>query len=90
MFISFEWLRELTETRLSLQELRERLTMVGLAIDAVEQHDGDAVLDVEVPSNRPDCGSRCRRLALPTAKFSSEPRWRVHCRTTTLGSRGTK
>jgi len=29
--------------------------MVGLAIDAVEQHDGDAVLDVEVPSNRPDC-----------------------------------
>jgi len=55
MFISFEWLRELTETRLSPQELRERLTMVGLAIDAVEQHDGDAVLDVEVPSNRPDC-----------------------------------
>jgi phenylalanyl-tRNA synthetase beta chain len=36
-------------------ELRERLTMVGLAIDAVETHNGDAVLDVEVPSNRPDC-----------------------------------
>src|SRR5678816_2077438 len=29
--------------------------MVGLAIDAVEEHDGDSVLDVEVPSNRPDC-----------------------------------
>jgi phenylalanyl-tRNA synthetase beta chain len=29
--------------------------MVGLAIDAVEEHDGDAVIDVEVPSNRPDC-----------------------------------
>ncbi|HJP95580.1 MAG TPA: phenylalanine--tRNA ligase subunit beta [Pyrinomonadaceae bacterium] len=55
MLISFEWLRELTETRFKPQELRERLTMVGLAIDAVEQHDGDAVLDVEVPSNRPDC-----------------------------------
>jgi phenylalanyl-tRNA synthetase beta chain len=55
MLISFEWLRELTETRFSPQELRERLTMVGLAIDAVEQHDGGAVLDVEVPSNRPDC-----------------------------------
>src|SRR6185295_5033337 len=36
-------------------ELREHLTMVGLAIDAVEEKDGDAVLDVEVPSNRPDC-----------------------------------
>src|ERR1041384_7900300 len=55
MFISYEWLRELTETRFKPQEVRERLTMVGLAIDAVEQHDEDAVIDVEVPSNRPDC-----------------------------------
>lgn len=29
--------------------------MVGLAIDAVESHADDTVLDVEVPSNRPDC-----------------------------------
>ena len=55
MFISYKWLNELTETSLSPEELRERLTMVGLAIDAVEKHDGDQVLDVEVPSNRPDC-----------------------------------
>src|SRR5689334_7444923 len=55
MLISYEWLKELTETRLEPQEVRERLTMVGLAIDAVEEHDGDAVIDVEVPSNRPDC-----------------------------------
>ena len=55
MFISHEWLKELTDTKLSPAELRERLTMVGLAIDAVEEHNGDAVLDVEVPSNRPDC-----------------------------------
>src|SRR4029078_9052392 len=55
MFISYEWLKEITDTRLSPAELRERLTMVGLAIDAVEEHNGDAVIDVEVPSNRPDC-----------------------------------
>src|SRR5574338_440257 len=55
MFISYEWLRELTDTRLTAAELRERLTMVSLAIDAVDEHNGDAVLDVEVPSNRPDC-----------------------------------
>ncbi len=29
--------------------------MVGLAIDAVESHGQDFVIDVEVPSNRPDC-----------------------------------
>ncbi len=55
MLISHNWLRELTDTQLTPQELRERLTMVGLAVDAVEQHDGDSVLDVEVASNRPDC-----------------------------------
>ncbi len=55
MLISYNWLRELTATNLSPLELRERLTMVGLAIDSVEQIDGDFVLDVEVPSNRPDC-----------------------------------
>jgi len=55
MLISYNWLRELTGTRLTPLELRERLTMVGLAIDAVAEKDGDALLDVEVPSNRPDC-----------------------------------
>ena len=55
MLISYNWLRELTGTSLTPLELRERLTMVGLAIDAVEEKDGDSVLDVEVPSNRPDC-----------------------------------
>jgi len=55
MLISYNWLRELTDTRLSPEELRERLTMVGLAIDAVETQQNDSVLDVEVPSNRPDC-----------------------------------
>ena len=55
MLISYNWLRELTDTALTPLELRERLTMVGLAIDAVEEIEGDFVIDVEVPSNRPDC-----------------------------------
>jgi phenylalanyl-tRNA synthetase beta chain len=55
MLISYNWLRELTGTGLTPLELREKLTMVGLAIDAVEEIEGDSVLDVEVPSNRPDC-----------------------------------
>ena len=55
MLISYKWLKELTGTSLTPFELRERLTMVGLAIDAVEEVNGDSVLDVEVPSNRPDC-----------------------------------
>jgi phenylalanyl-tRNA synthetase beta chain len=55
MYISFNWLRELTATILTPSELRESLTMVGLAIDAFAENPDDCVLDVEVPSNRPDC-----------------------------------
>src|SRR5260221_14619449 len=55
MLISYNWQRELTGTKLDPQEVRERLTHVGLAVDAVEARDGDFVLDVEVPSNRGDC-----------------------------------
>src|SRR5437764_14968897 len=55
MFISYNWLRELTGTKLSPVEIRDRLTNVGLAVDAVEQRTDDSVFDVEVPSNRGDC-----------------------------------
>src|SRR5258708_19196562 len=55
MYISYHWLRELSGTTLTPGELRDQLTMVGLAIDAVETLADDSILDVEVPSNRPDC-----------------------------------
>lgn len=67
MLISYNWQRELTGTRLDPQEVRERLTGVGLAVDAVSEREGDYVLDVEVPSNRGDCLSHlgiARELAV--------------------------
>src|SRR5437870_4080169 len=67
MLISYNWLRELTSTKLKPQDVRERLTNVGLAIDAVEERGDDFVLDVEVPSNRGDCLSHvgvARELAI--------------------------
>src|SRR2546425_7772887 len=67
MLISYNWQRELTGTKLDPQEVRERLTNVGLAVDAVEERGGDYVLDVEVPSNRGDCLSHigiARELAV--------------------------
>src|SRR6266403_949980 len=67
MLISYKWLQELTGTSLPPQDVRERLTSVGLAVDAVEERLGDQVLDVEVPSNRGDCLSHlgvARELAV--------------------------
>src|SRR5437588_6486600 len=55
MEISYNWLRELTDVSLSARELAERLTMAGLAVDAVREAGDDFVLEFDLTSNRPDC-----------------------------------
>ncbi|MGZ5436684.1 MAG: phenylalanine--tRNA ligase subunit beta [Pyrinomonadaceae bacterium] len=80
MFISYQWLRELTGTKLNPEEIRERLTNVGLAVDAVEQCGEDFVLDVEVPSNRGDCLSHvgiARELAASEKSKVQSPKSKV-------------
>lgn len=67
MKISYNWLREFVATGLAPSEVTARLTMVGLAVDSVEQIGDDYVFDVEVASNRPDCLSHigvARELAV--------------------------
>ena len=80
MFISYNWLRELTATKLTAEEIREQLTNVGLAVDAVETRGDDFVLDVEVPSNRGDCLSHvgiARELAVIEKSQVSSPKSQV-------------
>lgn len=80
MLVSYNWLRELTGTKLDPQEVRERLTSVGLAIDAVEACNDDYVLDVEVPSNRGDCLSHigiARELAVIERSKVQSPKSQV-------------
>jgi phenylalanyl-tRNA synthetase beta chain len=80
MLISYNWQRELTATKLDPQEVRERLTNVGLAVDAVEERDGDHVLDVEVPSNRGDCLSHigiARELAVSEKSKISDLKFEI-------------
>jgi len=80
MLISYNWLRELTGTTLSPEEIRDRLTNVGLAVDAVEERAEDFVLDVEVPSNRGDCLSHigiAREVAVIEASQVSLPKFEI-------------
>src|SRR5947208_16103643 len=80
MLISYKWLRELTGTKLDPQQVRDRLTNVGLAVDSVEARGDDFVLDVEVPSNRGDCLSHigiARDVAVIEASQVSLPKSEV-------------
>ena len=80
MLISYNWLRELTGTKLDPQQVRDRLTNVGLAVDAVEPRGDDSVIDVEVPSNRGDCLSHigvARELATIEKAQVSAPKSQI-------------
>jgi len=55
MKISYNWLRELGNTTIGPQELAEKLTMLGLAVDSVERLGVDHIMDFDIGSNRPDC-----------------------------------
>ncbi len=55
MNISYNWLKDLVETDLPPQELAEKLTRVGLAVEGIHEVQDDFVLDVDLTSNRGDC-----------------------------------
>jgi phenylalanyl-tRNA synthetase beta chain len=50
-----DWIREFVEVAAAGEELRERLSMAGIAVDAVEESPAGPVLEVDLTTNRPDC-----------------------------------
>jgi phenylalanyl-tRNA synthetase beta chain len=55
MKLPLSWLREFVEVPVEPERLGEDLTLRGFALESLEKHGGDAVLDVEVTTNRVDC-----------------------------------
>jgi phenylalanyl-tRNA synthetase beta chain len=57
MLVSFHWLRSLCPFDADADEAAAALTSRGLTVDAVDRdsHEGDTVLDIDIPANRPDC-----------------------------------
>jgi phenylalanyl-tRNA synthetase beta chain len=55
MKISYNWLKEFVDIDLTPRDLAAKLTMAGLAVDAVEAHGNDFILEFDLTSNRPDC-----------------------------------
>lgn len=72
MKISYNWLKEFVDIELSPRDLATKLTMAGLAVDAVEEHGDDFVLDIDLTSNRPDCLSHLG-VAREAAAISAKP-----------------
>ncbi|MDR2391291.1 MAG: phenylalanine--tRNA ligase subunit beta [Planctomycetota bacterium] len=54
MILSYNWLKELTQTRSDPKELAAILTRAGLNIEETTPIDGDFALNAEITTNRPD------------------------------------
>lgn len=55
MLVSWDWLQEYVRPAASPAEVGDRLMRAGLNLETVHDAGGDAVLELEVTSNRPDC-----------------------------------
>ncbi len=54
MKVLYDWLKEFVDVRATPAELRERLSLAGMAIDAIEDSPAGPVLEADLTSNRPD------------------------------------
>jgi len=80
MEISYNWLRDLVDTKLSHQELKDKLTSVGLAVEGVHANGDDFVFDIDLTSNRGDCLSHigvAREIAAIEKTQVSSPKSQV-------------
>ncbi|MFN0123586.1 MAG: phenylalanine--tRNA ligase subunit beta [Blastocatellia bacterium] len=75
MKISYNWLGEFIDIDLAPRDLAAQLTMIGHAVDAVEPHGDDHVLEIDLTSNRPDCLSHLG-IAREVAALTGRP-WRM-------------
>ena len=79
------WLQDFVEISEPAEKLAEDLTMAGLAVDGVEQEDGETLLELDITSNRPDALNHYglarevaaiyrRPLKAPTIEFPEDGR----------------
>lgn len=55
MKIVYNWLKEFVPVSATPADLRSRLSLAGVAIDAIDESAAGPVLDAEITANRPDC-----------------------------------
>ena len=72
MKISIRWLKEYVSINLPPEEFASRLTMAGHEVEKVSIAKDDAVLEMEITPNRPDC-LNFLGLARETAAILNKP-----------------
>jgi len=82
MKFTYNWLKDFVEIKIAPQALAQKLTMTGLEVTSLEEHNGDFVFEIEVTSNRPDwlsvMGIAREVAAITREKLKNVSRIRYH------------
>lgn len=54
MKVTYNWLKDFVDLKISPAALAQKLTMAGLEVVSLEEINGDFVFEIEITSNRPD------------------------------------
>ena len=76
MKVLLSWLKEYVDIPYGIDDLGERLPMLGIGVDGIERSGGDAVFDLEIAANRGDLMSHlgvARELAAATRTAARPP-----------------
>ena len=57
MKVPLSWIREFVDVKASAEEIGTLMGTRGLALEGLEPHGDDVVMDFDVTANRPDCMS---------------------------------
>jgi phenylalanyl-tRNA synthetase beta chain len=77
MRVSYNWLKDYCNIRLTPKELAQKLTMAGLEVTSATRIDQDTIMEIEVTPNRSDCLSIlgiAREIAAITGKALKLPK----------------
>ncbi len=55
MKVSYNWVKDVCDIDISVEEMSDKLTSIGLVVEEIKQVGNDYCLDTEVTANRPDC-----------------------------------
>ena len=72
MKVSVNWLKDYVNVGVPTEKLAHKLTMAGLEVERVHAVGDDAVLEIEVTPNRPDCLNMLG-MARETAAIFNKP-----------------
>src|SRR5439155_26939298 len=54
MKLSPHWLREFVDLKVDDRQLADDLTLAGVAVESVQQQDGQTIFEMDITTNRPD------------------------------------